>query len=86
MANNGMMQKVYIGITVALACAIICGWVTITGDVRANTITLMHFQRRADKIETAMKRHADNLSEIRADIREIKTILERAERDRMEKD
>ena len=79
MTNNGVAQKFYIGVMVALACAIVCGWVTITSDVRANTTSLMHFSRRADTTDATIQDQANSLTEIKADIREIKTILERME-------
>ena len=80
MTNNGVAQKFYIGVLIALAVAIVCGWITITGDVRANTTSLAHFAHRAERVDSTIQGQATSLSEIKADIRVIKTILERMER------
>ena len=79
MTNNGVAQKFYIGVMIALAVAVVCGWITITGDVRANTTSLVHFSRRADKTDAIIEGQAKNLSSIKADVQEIKAILTRME-------
>lgn len=75
-----MFQKVYTGIAVALLCAVLLAWVAIAGDVRVNSNRVNGTCRRLDNAEKAALRQSQDLSEIKADVRAIKAILERMEK------
>ena len=80
MTNAGAaVQKIYTGVAVTLLGAVLLGWFATAGDVRVNASTIAEARRRIDRGEEIAQRQADDLTEIKADLRAIRAILERME-------
>jgi hypothetical protein len=78
--GGSAIQKIYTGVAVALLGAVLLGWVATAADVRVNTVAIAEACRRIEKGEAIAARQAEDTAEIKAELREIKAILERMEK------
>jgi membrane protein required for beta-lactamase induction len=79
--NGGtMLGRIYTGVAVILLGAVIVGWVTTAGDVRVNTAAIAEACRRGERYEQLAEKQASEIAEVTAELRAIKAILERMEK------
>ena len=79
-ANNGRLTKVLIGVAITVIAAMVLGGVHLYGDVRVHEVRGAQHERRIGGIEAEQDVLQKDVSDIKADIREIKTILQRMEK------
>ena len=74
--GNGMLKKIICGVSVTVIAALIIAVIAVLGTVRVNSMALAAMAPRVE-------RNTATISDMRVDVREIKTIVERIEK-RME--
>lgn len=83
--GNAAFQKIFSGVAVMVAGAVMLGWAAIAGDVRVNRSGITAQRDRIENCERLSEKQSNDLSEIKADIRAIKVILEQMDRKLEEK-
>jgi len=78
-AKNGVALKAFCGLAATLIAALTIATVTALGTTRVHTSRLDTNARDIVRVETVADENAKHVSDVRADIKEIRAILERIE-------
>jgi len=76
-SREGALTKVIVGVAVVVLATALIQSVAIWADVQVHTAKMEQHCRRITRAENQLQQVADDLSDIKADIREIKAVLER---------
>ena len=77
---GAVLGKIYGGVAVVLLGTLLLAWVTTAGDVRVNAGGIAVASERLDRYSAVAEKQAGETSEIKAELRAIKAILERMEK------
>ena len=78
--HNGRMRKIILGVAVALIPILIIGALHIYGDVRVLASCRDQHEARVGNCEADLRSVKDDIADIKADVREVRVILQRLER------
>lgn len=78
--SSAMLGRVYTGVAVVLLGALLLAWVATAGDVRVNAAAIAAVCRQGDRYEAIAERQASDIADMNAELRTIKAILERMEK------
>ena len=79
-AEANILSKVLTAVSVTVLTAVFLGWVVTAGDARVNAQALASTGRRLDRFETWAEHQARETGEVKAELRAIKAILDRMEK------
>ncbi len=78
---RAVLTRIYSGTAVVLLGAVFLGWMATAGDVRVNAGAIAMTDERLNRYELLARRRQEDISLIKADLREIKVMLERIEKE-----
>ena len=77
---NGRIGRIIVGVAVAMIPILIIGALHIYGDVRVLASCRDQHEARVGNCEADLRSVKDDIADIKADVREVRVILQRLER------